>query len=346
MPWAPLLAGRSTIPFGSRMLNMESLESKLSKNTAELIQSTEIPFQNVTHARVMPSTPSYFSKNPQFYELYVRASRLLTKYHQLPALPRSEAPRAFLLRLVDLRERLGENVKAAEYGKAMRIVRRLNLIVPSMRPPEVDVLLSDFRRVIDLTLNQAKPIVIDNYGRAVGVGRRKASTARAFVVEGTGEVLVNGKSLTEAFGRVHDRESAIWALTATQRIDKYNVWALVRGGGTTGQAEALTMAVAKALIVHEPALKPALRKGEWFLSRNEYHDEINADLLEQLVVSHEIGGQWKGRSTVAREPVQVKHGLSDDGSRKISRGASFVMWALASLIMTMRMDTATGTLYW
>ena len=262
MRLAPLLAGRFTIPFGSRMLSMETLESKLSKNTADLIQSTEIPFQNVTHARVMPSTPSYFSKDPQFYELYVRASRLLSKHHQLPTLPRSEAPRAFLLRLVDLRERLGEKVRAAEYGKAMRIVRRLNLIVPSMRPPEVDLLLSDFRRVIDLSLNKPKPIVIDNYGRAVGVGRRKASTARAFVVEGTGEVLVNGKSLTETFGRVHDRESAIWALTATQRIDKYNVWALVRGGGTTGQAEALTMAVAKALLVHEPALKPALRKGE------------------------------------------------------------------------------------
>ncbi|OAA71594.1 37S ribosomal protein S9 [Cordyceps fumosorosea ARSEF 2679] len=84
--------------------------------------------------------------------------------------------------------------------------------------------------------------------------------ARAFVVEGTGEVLVNGKTLGEAFGRVHDRESAIWALLATGRLDKYNVWALVEGGGTTGQAEAMTMAVAKGLLAHEPALKPALRK--------------------------------------------------------------------------------------
>lgn len=45
------------------------------------------------------------------------------------------------------------------------------------------------------------------------------------------------------------------------RLDKYNVWALVEGGGTTGQAEALAMAVAKAVIVHEPALKTPLRKG-------------------------------------------------------------------------------------
>lgn len=74
--------------------------------------------------------------------------------------------------------------------------------------------------------------------------------------------MVNGKGLHAAFGRIHDRESAVWALKATQRIDRYNVWALVEGGGTTGQAEALTLGVAKALMVHEPLLKPALRRGE------------------------------------------------------------------------------------
>lgn len=50
-------------------------------------------------------------------------------------------------------------------------------------------------------------------------------------------------------------------MKATDRIGKYNVWALVEGGGTTGQAEALTLAVGKALLGHEPALKPALRRG-------------------------------------------------------------------------------------
>ena len=45
-------------------------------------------------------------------------------------------------------------------------------------------------------------------------------------------------------------------------MDKYNVWALVKGGGTTGQAEAVTLGAAKALMVFEPALKPALRRGK------------------------------------------------------------------------------------
>lgn len=113
------------------------------------------------------------------------------------------------------------------------------------------------------------PQVVDEWGRARGVGRRKTSSAVAWLVEGEGEVLVNGKSLTQFFGRLHHRESAVWALKATQRLDKYNLFGLVQGGGSTGQAEALTLAVAKALMVHEPALKPALRRGK--RCRNNTH---------------------------------------------------------------------------
>lgn len=164
-------------------------------------------------------------------------------------------------KLEEMRAQMGEPIKSSHYAKVMRVAKRLNLIEPSLRPAEVTVALSEFTRDINPFLNMPNPIQIDKFGRAVGVGKRKESTARAFVVEGTGEVLVNGKTLSEAFGRVHDRESAVWALTATERLDKYNVWALVEGGGTTGQAEAITLAVAKALVAHEPALKTALRKG-------------------------------------------------------------------------------------
>jgi small subunit ribosomal protein S9 len=131
-------------------------------------------------------------------------------------------------------------------------------------PSVVKLALHQYKRDIDPVLNKPKPILIDKFGRALAAGRRKSSVARAWVVEGTGEYLVNGKTLAETFSRIHDRETAIWALKATERVDKYNVWALVEGGGTTGQVEALTLAIAKALLAHEPALKPALRRGKHF----------------------------------------------------------------------------------
>ncbi|GFP55200.1 37S ribosomal protein S9, mitochondrial [Trichoderma asperellum] len=223
-------------------------------------ESVLIPYQGVTHARVLPATPSYFSREPLFNDLYIGISKLLTKYNHLPTVPPSEAPQMPWTKLEEMRAQMGEPIKSSHYAKVMRVAKRLNLIEPSLRPAEVTVALTEFTRDINPFLNMPNPIQIDKFGRAVGVGKRKESTARAFVVEGTGEILVNGKTLSEAFGRVHDRESAVWALTATERLDKYNVWVLVEGGGTTGQAEAITLAVAKALVAHEPALKTALRK--------------------------------------------------------------------------------------
>jgi len=151
-------------------------------------------------------------------------------------------------------------VPASKYNQIVQLMQSLSAIHPSVMPQEVKDAIEKYKRDINPYENKANPIIIDRFGRALGVGRRKTSTARAWVVEGDGQVLVNGKTLVDAFGRVHDRESAIWALKATDRIDKYNVWALVEGGGTTGQAEAMTMAVAKGLLAHEPALKPALRR--------------------------------------------------------------------------------------
>jgi len=122
--------------------------------------------------------------------------------------------------------------------------------------------LEKFLRPSAAALQQAKPGKIDQHGVAKGAGRRKESSASVQLVEGTGEILINGKSIVDVFPRLHDRESAMWPLKISERIDKYNVFALVSGGGITGQAEAITLGLAKALLVHEPALKPILRRGK------------------------------------------------------------------------------------
>lgn len=215
------------------------------------------------HARAMPISAAYFSRQSDFNDSFLTLQKLMRQYAHLPTVPADQVERAAFRTLKDFRLSAGEDVKAAEYARAMTLVRRLHKIHPSLAPESVKEAVGKFKRNINPHTNVAKPIVIDKFGRALGVGRRKTSTARAWVVEGTGEVLINGKSLADAFGRVHDRESAMWPLKASQRVDKYNVWALVDGGGTTGQAEALTLAVAKALLAHEPALKPVLRRGKW-----------------------------------------------------------------------------------
>ncbi|KAJ4376789.1 37S ribosomal protein S9, mitochondrial [Didymella sp. IMI 355093] len=210
--------------------------------------------------RVVPASPSYFSAKPTFTDDYLSLSALLRKVATLPTIPNAEAPKVAWKTVEQYRIMTNEPVKTQRFHKMLHILRRLNCIHPQLMPQEVVEAMKRYKKPSQPGDVKPKPGVIDELGRAKGVGRRKTSSAVAWLVEGEGEVLVNGQSLAEYFGRLHHRESAVWALKATGRLDKYNLFGLVEGGGSTGQAEAMTLAVAKALMVHEPALKPALRR--------------------------------------------------------------------------------------
>lgn len=217
---------------------------------------------DTSHVRVVPDSASYFTARPQSTDNLLNLHRLLLKHALLPVVTPTQAPRVAWRTLPQYRLMVGEPLQASKYGKAVELLQRLNRIHPSVKPREIEEALGKYKRDLDPFALHKRPAVIDQDGKTCQVGRRKASKAKVFLVQGDGKVLINGKTLNSAFGRVHDRDSAIWALKSTGRLDKYNVWALVTGGGTTGQAEAVTLGVAKALMVFEPALKPALRRGE------------------------------------------------------------------------------------
>jgi small subunit ribosomal protein S9 len=213
-------------------------------------------------ARILPRSPSYFTASPVFNDHVLLLQSLVRKHQSLPTAAPSQIPRAAWLKLAQYRSSIGEQVAASKYSRVLLLLTRLNKIHPRVCPKEVRDILKYFRRPGAEAIKKAKPGTIDEHGRSIGIGRRKESSAKVYLVEGTGEVLINGRSVVQAFPRTHDRESALWALKITERMDKYNVFALATGGGVTGQAESITLALAKALLVHEPALKPALRRGK------------------------------------------------------------------------------------
>lgn len=94
-----------------------------------------------------------------------------------------------------------------------------------------------------------------------GVGRRKASTARVRVTKGTGEFTVNGKTLEEFFTRFGDIAIIASPLEDTDNRKAVNVSVLVKGGGVTGQAGAIRMGLARALIKMDPAVDRTVRQG-------------------------------------------------------------------------------------
>lgn len=262
-------------------------------------------------ARIIPASPSYFTGEPVFNDNLLKLQALLNKHQAIPQVPADRAPRMAWLRLSQYRSNTGERIGASKYSQILRLLTRLNRIHPQLRPGEITRILESYQRPGSAKLQQAKPGTIDVHGRSKGVGRRKESSAQVFLVEGTGEILVNGKSVVEAFPRIHDRESAIWPLKISERLDKYNIFALINGGGVTGQAEAMTLAVAKALLVHEPALKPILRRGKSF---NPVHDIITLTLFSSWMCDKrsEDCGKKKARSTESPKATNLGETLSGD----------------------------------
>jgi small subunit ribosomal protein S9 len=92
-------------------------------------------------------------------------------------------------------------------------------------------------------------------------GKRKTSIARVSVGAGEGRIVVNRKrSLEEYFPREAHQRAVLTPLTVTERLDRYDIKVTVRGGGATGQAEAVRHGIARALVGLEEDLRPLLKK--------------------------------------------------------------------------------------
>ena len=100
-----------------------------------------------------------------------------------------------------------------------------------------------------------------------GTGRRKTSAARVFLRKGNGAIVVNGKPLDEFFGRETSRMIVRQPLELTQMSDKFDIKVNVAGGGITGQAGAIRLGIARALVEYDETLKSPLRKAG-FMTRD------------------------------------------------------------------------------
>jgi small subunit ribosomal protein S9 len=99
------------------------------------------------------------------------------------------------------------------------------------------------------------------------IGRRKTSIARVYVQPGKGDIKVNNRDLKEYFLSEIHQTTVKQALAAVKVADQYDVTVNVEGGGIKGQAEAVRLGIARALVEINAENKPALRK-ERLLTRD------------------------------------------------------------------------------
>ncbi|RMD91633.1 MAG: 30S ribosomal protein S9 [Calditrichaeota bacterium] len=99
------------------------------------------------------------------------------------------------------------------------------------------------------------------------IGRRKESVARVRLVPGTGQILVNKKPVSDFFKRETLKMIIEQPLELTDSLNKFDIYANVKGGGLSGQAGAMRLGIARALIKFDEDLRPVLKAGG-FLTRD------------------------------------------------------------------------------
>ena len=108
---------------------------------------------------------------------------------------------------------------------------------------------------------------IDKLGRSYGTGRRKDAVARVWIKPGAGKFSINGRTLDDYFARPTLRQILVQPFKTTNRMDQFDVFCTVSGGGLSGQAGAVRHGLSRALVNYEPGLRPAL-KHAGFMTRD------------------------------------------------------------------------------
>lgn len=250
----------------------------------------------------IPASPSYFTGNATFTDDLLALEEMARKTSALPRVPANDSPKRSWITLEHYRVMSNNPLaRVSQLRKIINILSDLNRIDPVFQTEDVKLAMERYTRQVQ-QLNpesERRERVLDAYGRAYETGGRKSSKAQVWLVkageqgeepvqDATGSsIIVNGVSLAEYFGRLQDRSSVMWPLVVTERMEHYRAWVRVKGGGNTGQADAVKLGIARALLVFEPDLKPLLRKGMYSFSSPRCHSDNfyqPVALLEILVL--------------------------------------------------------------
>lgn len=240
-------------------------------------------------ARIKPTSPAYYTGRPAYIdtvlsleELTREVKRLLEQANLVRA--NSGAPSLAAARqnmwvsTSELERILGTNLKAAQYRQVIArlgLLARYATLMRQLESTQLDVhkheLVSRYNATLQRYMNEsakandalaqtdtdhalwlASQAKIDASGRAYSMGRRKESSAQVWIVaaQQVGSILVNNRSIDDYFTRTAERQLVTWPMKLTSTLAAYNVFALCRGGGKSGQAAALAHALANAIVAH------------------------------------------------------------------------------------------------
>lgn len=266
-----------------------------------LVYSRDFSTSSCLRARFEnPQSPTFYTGRSTFFDYVAALERAIVhtrnslKTLQLDNLPeialRSLPPPAPAWKdKEELASALTAKLSASRHRRLVQLLNQLN----DFRRIAITAGQNDLAHGLDSVLEmferpdkeqhlrrgQRKTVHIDEHGRAYAYGARKTSSARVWVIssehaaaararEGeptppVTEILVNNMPLNEYFKIPADRERIFRPFRLAGLLGAYNVFSVVRGGGTSGQAGAVAHGVAKCLAAHVPDVELILRRGKF-----------------------------------------------------------------------------------
>lgn len=232
--------------------------------------------------REKPASPTFFTTKPSYNDTLQMLEQLAREikraleqaYVIAPNAPPPPLPAGagnMWVSRSEMSSRLGLSLRASQYRNIvmrLSLLQRYRALVGELKSASIAPLVSHYAAVLAdfgaraadaaaaetptlYTQSRARGM-LDALGRAYARGRRKESSANVWVTrakDGTvGRILVNGVPLAEYFSRTEHREAVAWPLRLAGMLGAFNVFALARGGGTSGQAGAVAHGMSNALV--------------------------------------------------------------------------------------------------
>lgn len=216
--------------------------------------------------RLVPELKTFYSHNPVHQENMTILNKLLSKYKDFPSVKYNDLSSIKAIKFITLEDyknitKMNTRVRKVHYKDLILCMKKLRSIDSQLQSKEVINILENYTNKLDTITNDLKKEkTLDKFGRAFAVGKRKTSVAEVYLVEGDGKILINNQPIQIFFNEEKDVQNVLYPFKVVRQEGKYNVFATVTGGGTTGKSESIMYGIAKALIIHNPLLKSRLRK--------------------------------------------------------------------------------------
>lgn len=269
VPWKQCLPVQSRL-FSIARPCLAARPEYSSKKFQHENEAESAPYE-FAETRILPKLSTFYAANPHHEAHIDSLEALMRKYIKYPTVQVNERPAWLSMQEYALIGG-GSRLKSTQYKQLIFLLNRLNSIDPQLNTDELSNTLLKYHKKTKLQPQQNSLKELDEFGRSVAVGRRKTATAKVYVVRGDGQVLVNNRQMNDYFVKMNERESIMYPFKVIDSIGKYNVFALVSGGGVNAQADALMHAIGKALVAFNPLLKTRLHRSG-VLSRDYRHVE-------------------------------------------------------------------------